>query len=420
MRQAGFFAKLAFVLLIFAVLFSYAMFQGGFVSWFLFFAFSPFLIYMFALLVYPISNWEIERHLSKRVAVAGEKVEVEVILKRRYAFPIYYCVIEEYFPDSLKKTDTHLEKYHYINQPDYMEQPRKVKRVLFPWFKRTIRYTYELPDLPRGEHKLKALRIKTGDFFGFVKKEHVSQNESSLLVFPYQRKVRLKERVHSFDRGASPSITLNEKNTNIVTGVREYMPGDRFSWIDWKATARKNAIMTKEFEQEKSVEMMLILNAVYHSNLNRLAFEGCVELCASLLEELRKSSSQLAFMTLGDGAAYFPLHQDYSQKQMIQRHLAQVKPIGRIPFAQQLEREQGQLPSGLISMIVTSRIDGNMQKAIEKLMQKSKRVILFFIHPSDDMTFGNHQLLKQLSYKGVTVNVLTEEQLIQQEFEVNT
>ncbi|RWZ57963.1 DUF58 domain-containing protein [Halobacillus fulvus] len=412
-------AKWVVVVLLFAVLFSYAMFQGGFVSWFLFYAFLPFLLYMVGLLIYPIQQWKVDRKLSRRTAVGGESVDVELTLTRRFPFPVYYCVIEEYLPESLKRQDTHLKKYKHMNEEADLES-RKVKYITFPWFKRKIRFHYTIDKVPRGEHKLKALRVKTGDFFGFVKKEHVFMEETSLLVFPYTRPVSLKERVYSFEQGASPSFKLNEKNTNIVSGVREYIPGDRFAWVDWKTSARKNEMMTKEFEQEKSVDMMVILNAVYHPAMNELAFEGAVEFTASLLNELHKSSSQLAFMTLGDGRGYFPFQQDYTHKQMIQAHLAKIRALGRVPFAKQLDRERSQVPGGVIMMVVSHTLDDDMRQSLIKLAKKSKRLVFFYIHSSKDMSFQDHQLLKQLKNNGVTVNTITEEQLTQREFEVNT
>ncbi len=421
MRQSvQFIAKLALVLLLFTILFSYAMFQGGFVSWFLFYGFLPFLVYMFGLLVYPINNWEIARELSKRVATAGETIEIEVKLTRNFPFPLYYCVVEEYFPESLKKKDTHFEKFRNMDDSSNMDELREVKQVSFPWFKKSWRYQYRLEKVPRGEHQLQALRIKTGDFFGFVKKEFVYPTEEKLLVFPYKRQVKLKERIYSFEQGASPSFKLNEKNTNVVAGVREYMPGDKFAWIDWKTTAKKNEMMTKEFEQEKSVDMLIVLNAVYHPSMNPISFEGAVEFSASLLEELHKKSSQLAFMTLGDGKGFFPFQQDYKHKQMIQQHLAQIRPIGRIPFAQQLDRERSQLPGGMITMVVSHYLDPQTQQSLQKLAQKSKRLLFFYIRPHSQMNFQDHQLIKNLKQHGVIVTVLGEEQLIQEEFGVST
>ncbi|ELK48290.1 DUF58 domain-containing protein [Halobacillus sp. BAB-2008] len=421
MRQTvSFTVKLAIILLLFGVLFSYAMFQGGFVSWFLFYAFLPFLLYMLGVLLYPINNWKIDRRLSKRTAMGGETVEVEVTMTRRFAYPIYYCVIEEYLPESLKRMDQHLDKFKDLERDEALLEDRKVKRVVFPWFRRKISYRYELDKLPRGEHQWKAVRIKTGDFFGFVTKEHVYREASALLVFPFIRPVKMKERVYSFEQGASPSFKLNEKHTNMVTGVREYMPGDRFAWVDWKTTARKNEMMTKEFEQEKSVDMVLILNTVREEGMNELSFEGAVEFTASLLNTFHKKAAPLAFMTLGGERKYFPFHQDHSHHSQIQAHLAKVRPIESASFAEQLERGQKQVPAGIMMMIISHHLDKDLQVALVKLAKKSKRLLFYYVHPYNRIGLQEHQTLKQLKREGVTVELLTEEQLVKPGFEVST
>ncbi|MBN8235736.1 DUF58 domain-containing protein [Halobacillus kuroshimensis] len=412
--------KGAVVVLLFTALFSYAMFQGGFVSWFLFYAFLPFLLYMIGVLVYPIRKWEVEHQLSRRYALGGETVEVEVTLKRRFPFPVYYCVIEEYLPPSLKKVDEHLEKYKDMTKTEMYHEQRNIKKVVFPWFSRRISYRYELQKVPRGAHAFKAIRVKTGDFFGFVKKEQVYKHTNELLVFPYVRPVKMKDRVYSFEQGTSPSFKLNEKNTNIVTGVREYMPGDRFAWVDWKTTAKKNEMMTKEFEQEKSVEMLMILNTGARSDMDILSFEGSVEFSASLVKEFHQQSSPLSFMTLGENRRYFPYHQDPARQQQIQGHLARVRPVGMQPFASQLERERPSVPSGVLLMVVSHELDRDVQAALSKLAKKSKRLVFFYVRPHERMTFQDHQLIKQLKSRGVVVNLLSEEQMTQKEFEVNT
>jgi len=42
--------------------------------------------------------------------------------------------------------------------------------------------------------------------------------------------------------------------------IRDYMPGDRFRDIDWKATSRLTKLMTKEFEKETNLPTMLLVD----------------------------------------------------------------------------------------------------------------------------------------------------------------
>ena len=51
-----------------------------------------------------------------------------------------------------------------------------------------------------------------------------------------------------YDQGASQTRFSLIKDTTMATGVREYVPGDRFSWIHWKSFAKNGELRTKEFE----------------------------------------------------------------------------------------------------------------------------------------------------------------------------
>lgn len=419
-ETASFTGKLVSIVLLFAVFFSYAMFQGGFVSWFLFYSFLPLLVYMLLLLSYPISNWKVTRNLSKRIVQSGEAITVDIEVTRGFPFPIYYCIVEEYLPSSMQRKDTSKDKYRSMDHPSGIIETRLVKQVSFPWLKRHMHFHYRLEKIPRGEHHLGAVRIKIGDLFGFINKEHVFPVTDYLLAYPPKRSVVLKEKVSSFEEGASASYTVNMKNTNVVSGVREYAPGDKFSWIDWKTTARKNTVMTKEFEQEKSTDTVLILDAVDYQSLNPIAFEASIELASSLIDSLKRKSSQVAFLSLGKERVFVPFHQDPGKKNMLSNHLARIEPGPARAFSQQLDQEMSKLPQGLTALIIITDINQETKHSIEQLKLKCRRIIVLLIKSSKQMTSQDQQLLQELTLGKVIVNVYTEEELIQHAFEVST
>ncbi|WP_407272625.1 DUF58 domain-containing protein [Radiobacillus sp. PE A8.2] len=395
------------------------MFQGGFVSWFLFYGFLPILTYMLLLVLYPISNWKISRHLSHHIVTAGDDVVVDLHIERKFAFPIAYCIVEEIVPESLNKRDTKRKKYEHLNQPDLWAERKIIKQLVLPWFKRSLHLKYHLRQVPRGEHYLGDVRIRTGDFLGFIRKEHVYNVSDLILVYPYKREMVMKEKVSSFDEGASLAYNVNMSNTNVVTGVREYMPGDRFSWIDWKTTARKNTVMTKEFEQEKSSSILIVLDATEFTDLNPLAFEAGVELSASLVEALRKKSNQLGFISVANNSIYFPFHHDPNKKERINQFLAAVQPSAGFPFSQLLTAEMKKMPQGLVTIIIVTHLDEQTRYALDKVRQKSRRIIVYLIKPAASFTNEDNLMIKKLSVGEISVHVLTEEQLIQQKFEVS-
>ncbi|MFC4559433.1 DUF58 domain-containing protein [Virgibacillus kekensis] len=415
----GFIGKLSFVVFLLVLLFSYAMFQGGFVSWFLFFGFLPIFINHIGLLFYPIKKWKVTRQLSHHVVRAGDRVAVTLQIHRKTPYPLYYCICEEIFPDTLQKAFSHREKYRYMDQPEKLHVQRRIKKLIFPGFRRHMELPYTIEQVPRGEHELHAIRVRTGDFFGFIKKEQIFYVKDQIIAVPDEQPVHLTENINSFEQGSLSSYARNLKNTNVATGVREYMPGDKFSWIDWKQSAKKNTIITKEFEQEKSTDTAIILNACNHEGINELAFEAGIELTLSLISTIQRHSSQVSLIAVGEETAHFPIQNNAVKKERVKQYLTKVQPEGARPFSMKLKEEMMKIGSGVNMILVTTHVDQTFQETIQQVKQRSRRVVILFIQASSLISRYENNIIQQLRYEGVVVNVLTEKQLMQEMVGVN-
>ncbi|PAD62894.1 DUF58 domain-containing protein, partial [Bacillus siamensis] len=72
--------KLLILAVLTAAVFSYAMFQGGFVSWFLFYAFLPFIVYAGLVAVYPLRAFQAAREISSARLTSGDRLSVTIRL----------------------------------------------------------------------------------------------------------------------------------------------------------------------------------------------------------------------------------------------------------------------------------------------------------------------------------------------------
>ncbi|RYG73123.1 DUF58 domain-containing protein [Lentibacillus lipolyticus] len=410
--------KLSSIVFLFLLLFVFAMFQGGFLSGFLFFGFLPIFLYLLALLFYPLKEWEVTREFSRHVVRAGDRVAVTIRIKRSVPFPLYYCVCEEIFPDTLRLVDDRTERYRWMDRPDKLHVPRTIKKIVFPGFRRTIELPYVVEQIPRGEHQLGAVRIRTGDVFGMVTKEHTFHTENRIAAFPNELPVRTPERVGSLEQGSAPSKAIHARNTNIASGIRAYMPGDKFSWIDWKQTAKKNMFVTKEFEQEKSTDTVVVLDACHYPRNNPLAFEVAIELTTSLLGSLDGQTAQTGFLSIGEKTVYFPLTHDPLKKDWIHWHLTSLQPGGEVPFPVRLREEIMQLASGATIILVTPHMDTAYEQVLRQIKKRTKQLIVMFVQASSLISQEEHMVIQQLRSEGIVVNVLTEKELTRSMIEV--
>ncbi|MCZ0704203.1 uncharacterized protein (DUF58 family) [Natronobacillus azotifigens] len=409
--------KLIQLVIIFAILFAYAMFQGGFVSWFLLYAFIPVLVYLLLLLFYPISDWQIERVLSDTTNKAGGSVTVTIYLKRKIPVPLPYLIVEDNFSESFHYRFVDKQIVSYLLTPNFLKMKRVKKQVQYPIFRRELVYQYQLNDLPRGIHTFRSVTIETGDMFGFVTKKFTHFAESTLSVAPFVKEITMLKSNNRHAEGKQSSSMLDTERANVVTSVREYLPGDRFSWIDWKTTARSEKLMTKEFDKEQLAEVLVILDASAQATANLAAFEINVSLVTGLIERLQKQGIKVGVFGLSGKVKYFPA-QTGSHNQMRTAYFTNIQPDASCLFEPTLQANLGKIsPDTLVLMCVSDLTEASI-KVYKQLQERSKKLLLFLTKPARSITTENEQVAHQLTQYGIQVVVLNEHLLKQERLAV--
>ncbi|MEH7181054.1 DUF58 domain-containing protein [Neobacillus vireti] len=349
-----------FVVLLFLIVltFSYAMFQGGFVSWFLFYSFLPFALYCMALSFYSLNELEITRQLPKTDYNAGEPLKVIVNVKRNSRFPIFYFLIEDQLDEVLMHT----------------RQTKKAKALVIPGFKKEFFYEYVIDELPRGEHIFHSFLVRTGDILGLIEKEKPHKNESKIIVYPAYTELLYRPFETHFDQGMTASRERVQRDTSMAIGVRDYQPGDRFSWINWKASAKRNEIMTKEFEQRQSHDVFVVMDCVPDKN-----FEVLVSFTASLLRSVLKKGAQIGLLTFSRERALFPIKGGENQLQELFFHLARIEAKSPTSFDKVLETEGMFVQQTVSFLLVTSKLTKPLIEKAGFLGHRKGKITLFLI-----------------------------------------
>ncbi|WP_045516253.1 DUF58 domain-containing protein [Neobacillus niacini] len=367
-----------FVILLFLIVltFSYAMFQGGFVSWFLFYSFLPFALYCISLAFYSLNELEITREIPKTDYNAGESLKVSINVKRNSNFPIFYLLIEDQLDETLK----------------FSQQKKKAKTLVLPGFKKEFSYEYIIDDLPRGEHLFHSFIVRTGDLLGLVEKEKVHQIESKIIVYPAYTELLYRPFETHFDQGMTASRERVQRDTTLAIGVRDYQPGDRFSWINWKATARRNEIMTKEFEQRQSHDVFVVMDCVPDKH-----FEAIVSFTASLLRAVLKKGAQIGLLTISRERASFPIRGGENQLQQLFYHLAKIEAKSPSSIEKVLETEGMFVQQTVSFLLVTAQLTKPLIEKAGFLGQRKGKITLFLIKGEKEAPTQNERSLIALA-----------------------
>ncbi|TQI71049.1 uncharacterized protein (DUF58 family) [Gramella sp. Hel_I_59] len=195
----------------------------------------------------------------------------QVILKLRnnYRFPVTAEVIDE-VPLQFQKRDFLKSKKLGSRSEEKLE--------------------YQLIPLERGEYIFGNLNIYISSKLGLVRRRYITGKEQSVKVYPsfVQMKkldfLALDQKINL--QGMKRIRRIG--HTMEFEQIKEYVRGDDVRTINWKATAKQNALMVNQFQDERSQPVYIIIDT---GRVMRMPFEGL-----SLLDYAINSS--LAFSNI--------------------------------------------------------------------------------------------------------------------------
>lgn len=360
-------------------LFAYAMFQGGFVSWFLFYSFLPFSLYSFAIALYPFHRASVRRVIPKRQHHAGERLTAAIEVQLPIWFPFVAITMAEGDITSLNTG------------------PSKTT-ISFIW-KKKFSYTYELEPLPRGEHTFASVYLAASDFFGLIEKQSIHAVKDTIVVYPRYIAMTHQQVRGFFDQGMAASSLPFRRDRTMAVGVREYVPGDRVSWVHWKASARKQQLMTKEFEEQRSDDFILVLDRAPTP-----LFEELVTFTASLLRTSIHAGVRTGLVSVGCDRFVFPARNSEEHLQRLFLHLARVDCDSHEPFARVIANEKRSWAASATLCYVTSSLQEEMVFLLREMAMR-RRGMLFLL--KEEMTKEEQRLVDMLRQSGVRVSILS-------------
>lgn len=383
------YSRFIFVLFVLLCAFVFAMFQGGYVSWTIFYAILPFVIYSISLFFYPLSLLTVERVIRTPRVQNGEKLTVIITVKRRFRFPLLYTVVSEKLRDA----------------GQLLPEEDKLTKIFLFGFRGEIEWEYEIEQMPRGEHVLEGVEVEVTDFFGWIRKTRFIPIKNTILVYPKMTELLYMSIDTENDRGAIISPYNIVKDTTMATGIRDYQSGDRVSWIHWKSFARTQVLMTKEFEDRKSQELTLILDGRPSE-----MFEGQVEFAASILKEATNHKARIGFLATGPEHVAFPVIESEEQFRRVLIHLAKIKPTDDILTRMPIDF-RGVSQQGGSTILITGSPDWPFIESVMANMINTKSIICFVI--VEKMTSVSSILLRDIQLaksKGIAVHTVTKSQ----------
>ena len=133
---------------------------------------------------------------------------------------------------------------------------------------------YDLRPLERGEYIFGATNCYISGFFGLIERR-IKINEQPMRVAVYPSIIQMKQmEMRAFER-----ITTREGIKRIrrighsyeFEQIKNYVAGDDFRSINWKASSRRDGLMVNQFEDERAQQVYCLIDK---SRVMKMPFKG--------------------------------------------------------------------------------------------------------------------------------------------------
>ncbi|NJE05537.1 DUF58 domain-containing protein [Thermococcus sp. M36] len=261
----------------------------------------------------PRLNVEIERLIPHNRFLEGTEIEIVLRIKSHERIPT--LKITEDIPPGLELVEGHRE--HVLS--------------LRPGEEREIRYRVRVR---RGIHEFNWVKLRYRDPFGFFRVDKKIDVYSEIVGVPIITDVPTpySTKGTKITVGPLPSPGVGEGVE--FHAIREYQPGDPLKIINWKATARTGRIMANEYESERKVDVVFIVDASY---TGRLVFDHLVRAAASLMLNALNNGTSFGLLLAEDVPLWIRV--DYGKRHFFKciDFLSTAKPDKNNRIAYQVE-----------------------------------------------------------------------------------
>lgn len=255
----------------------------------------------------------------------GDDNPVQINIENRYPFPVLLEVIDE-IPVQFQRRDILFKASAKAGQ--------------------NVIIHYELRPVKRGLYHFGTVNVFVSTAIGLISRRYKFEQPANVPVYPSYIQMRKYQLMAISNRLTEAGVKKVRKlgHSMEFEQVKEYVSGDDYRTLNWKATARKGNLMVNNFTDEKSQQVYCIIDK---GRVMKMPFEGM-----SLLDYAINASLVLSNVALlkQDKAGLVTFSEQAGAFLQANRNLTQMQSILEILYNQKtryLESDFEQLYSGI-------------------------------------------------------------------------
>lgn len=193
-----------------------------------------------------ISGIEVERYVDKVKVFSGDFLRVRVTIRNNSRRHFDFIEVHDQYP----------ETWILAIGENFMAsriEPGK-----------SMTFSYILQARMRGRYELGPTAVIMRDRLGLHYYTRTLEAPTEILVYPTWKDVR---RLEALGKQRQLGLMFGSHRTKLVgmgtefAGFRDYVAGDTFRSIDWKSSARRGEMVVRQYEMEKNVQIICMVDA---------------------------------------------------------------------------------------------------------------------------------------------------------------
>jgi uncharacterized protein (DUF58 family) len=357
-----------------ACAFLYAFFAGGKLPWFAFYT-SLVLVVVGFCWAKVVSKVSARCYTETVCAQVGSKAKVFLEIENCSGWPAPWVQVWVKMPDSFCLPDN-LVCYIFTLGPHK-------KKIISEEFDCKLRGIFNWGDI----------LIRTGDIFGVFYVSVPSGQSKPITVFPQVFDLGDSLRNVIAQRfGDIPASAQAARYGQSFLGVRKYDAADGIARIHWKASAKGQSLLVKEFHQQKSFEYLIFIDASEKSHGGSgpdASLEKAVALTASLAAFGSRLGYGTGLMVCGEERNVIPVSYGKGHFSLILQTLVQFKPGQNSQCHDIITSEIAILTRNFYTFFITGHLDEKMVDCLIWLKSRRKSSTLFLLKLE---TFGREDI----------------------------
>lgn len=197
------------------------------------------------------STIKAQRRIPSRLS-NGDDNEVKLYVTGNYPVTIFLTLYEE-LPFQFQNRDF---------RSDFSLSPHAEKEII-----------YHLTPLERGNYQFGNTIVYISSFIGLVKRRFICNTAADIPVYPSFVQMKKYEFLAINNRMEEAGIIKVRKKGvhSEFDQLREYVIGDDYRSMNWKATARKGSLIVNQYQDEKAKDIYFVIDK---GRTMKMPFEG--------------------------------------------------------------------------------------------------------------------------------------------------